>query len=157
MPVGAASIRLTSPMRIARHEVGTCVSDTRQTNGRIRANRYEPIVQHRNGEISAHQFPALPSSLAPLDLRNGQPLGRLKTTAFPLHSPGPLIQRLAAPSLSPACQHRGTHLSARARVRSIELDRCTDATQKGTAAQRRRGPVETSERHHHQVSRPYAL
>ena len=41
-----------------------------------------------------------------------------------------------------------TH-SARARAaRSIELDRCTGATQKSTVTQRRRGPVEACERHH---------
>ena len=40
MPLGAASIRMTSPMRSARHEVGTCVSDTRQTNRRMSVNPY---------------------------------------------------------------------------------------------------------------------
>ena len=35
MPIGAASTRSTSAMRSARHEVGTCVSDTRQTNKRM--------------------------------------------------------------------------------------------------------------------------
>ena len=158
MPHSAISTRPTSPMLSARHEVGTYVSDTRQTNKRMSVNRHEPIVQHSNGEParakSPHRPVRSPRSTYVTDKR-WDDLG-LKTTAFPLHSPGPLIQRLAAPSLSPACQHRGTHLSARARARSIELGRCTGATQKGTAAQQRRGPVETCERHH-QVSRPYAL
>ena len=70
MPIGAASIRSTSLMRSARHKVGTCVSDTRETNGRMRVNRYESIVQRSNGGISAHQFLSPPRSLAPLTLRN---------------------------------------------------------------------------------------
>ena len=47
-------------------------------------------------------------------------------------APDPLIRRLTAASLSPACQHRGTHLAARARARSIELDQCAAATLKMT-------------------------
>ena len=45
-------------------------------------------------------------------------------------APEPLIRRLAATSLSPACQRRKTYLAARARARSIELDRCAAATLK---------------------------
>ena len=45
-------------------------------------------------------------------------------------------------SLSPARQHRTTHLTAQARARSIEFDRCTGTPQKGAAAQPRRGRVD---------------
>ena len=154
MPIGASSIRSMSPVRSTHHEAGTYVSDTRQTNKRMSVNRYESILQHSNGEPaqSSHRPDRSPRSTYATNDRwddSGRPHS---------HSvaPGPLLLRLAAAWLSPACQNRGTHLSARARARSIELDRCTCATQKGTAAQRRRGPVETCERHH-QVSTPYAL
>ena len=51
MPLGVWPIESTSPTRSARHEVGTCVSDTRQTNRRRRVNQYDKrIVLHSNGE-----------------------------------------------------------------------------------------------------------
>ena len=71
-------------------------------------------------------------------------------------APEPLIRRLAATSLSPACQRRRTHLAARARARSIELDRCAAATLK--MRRRRSRPAQmmavraTPRRGHHMVT-----
>ena len=74
------------------------------------------------------------------------------------HSAAPdrLIRRHAAASLSPACQHRGTHLAARARARSIELNRCAAVALKMT--RRRSRPAQimavsaTPRRGHHTVT-----
>ena len=70
-----------------------------------------------------------PRPIAPLELRNGRPLGRLKTLTPPSAAPGLLTLRLAAASFSPACQQqRMAHLSeARARARSIEFEPAQDA------------------------------
>ena len=106
MPIGAASIRSTSLMRSARHKVGTCVSDTRETNGRMRVNRYAPIVQRSNGGISAHQFISPPRSLAPLALRNWQ----LATAGAPQDDRIPTPHSPGVPS-NPALRRRGLALA----------------------------------------------
>ena len=105
----------------------------------VRANR---TAQQRR--TRACQILPPPRSLAPLDLRNGRPLGQLKTTVFPLCSPrssDPVPRRGLALAGVPAANDAP---SARARARSIDPDRCplyAGKTQKGRAAQPRRGVV----------------
>ena len=50
MSVGTTLANSTSPVRSARHEAGTYVPHNRQTNRRMRVNRYTPIAQHSNCE-----------------------------------------------------------------------------------------------------------
>ena len=80
------------------------------------------IVLHSNGEPvrtkSSHRPGCSPRSTYATDDRwdySRRPQSRSA-------APEPLIRRLAAGSLSPACQRRKTHLAARARARAIELD-----------------------------------
>ena len=133
LPLGVGSIESTSPTRSARHEVGTCVSDTRQTNRRRRVNQYDKrIVLHSNGEPvrakSSHRPGCSPRSIYATDSRWDYSRRPQSHSA----APKSLIRRLAAASLSPACQRRKTHLTAQARERSIKLVRCAAATLKTT-------------------------
>ena len=88
------------------------------------------IVLHSNGEPvrakSSHRPGCSPRSTYVTDDRWDYSRRPQSHSA----APEPLIRRLAATSLSPACQRRRTHLAARARPRSIELDRCAAATLK---------------------------
>ena len=159
MPLGVGSIESTSPTRSARHEVGTCVSDTRQTNRRTRVNQYnnnKRIVLHSNGEPvraeSSHRPGcSLRSTYATDDRWDDSRRPQSHSAA-----PEPLIRRLAAASLSPACQRRKTHLAARGRARSIELDRCAAAALETT--RRRSRPAQmiavraTPRRGHHMAT-----
>ena len=100
MTVGATSIRSTSPMRSAHHEPDTYVSDARQTNKRMSVNRYEPIVQHSNGESarakSSHRPDrSLRSTYATDDRWNDSRRPHSHSVA-----PGPLVLRLVAASLA---------------------------------------------------------
>ena len=87
LPLGVGSIEPTSPTRSARHEVGTCVSDTRQTNRRRRVISTTSDCTPQQWRTCACQIFPPPRSLAPFDVRNLRPLGLLKTTAIPLRSP----------------------------------------------------------------------
>ena len=56
------------------------------------AHEHESVRLNRTAQqwrTRACQIILPPRSLAPLDLRNGRPLGHLNTTAFPLRSPRP--------------------------------------------------------------------
>ena len=87
LPLGVDLIEPTSPTRSARHEVGTCVSDTRQTNRRRRVISTTSDCTPQQWRTRVCQILPPPRSLAPFDLRNLRPLGLLKTTAIPLRSP----------------------------------------------------------------------
>jgi hypothetical protein len=151
MLLGVGSIESTSPTRSARHEVGTCVSDTRQTNRRTRVNQYnnnKRIVLHSNGEPvraeSSHRPGcSLRSTYATDDRWDDSRRPQSHSAA-----PEPLIRRLAAASLSPACQRRKTHLAARARARSIEFDRCAAATLETTRRRSRLAQMMAVRAHH---------
>ena len=67
--------------------------------------------------MCACQVLSTPRSLAPLELRDGRPLGRLRTIAFPLHSPHPspkMTRRVLTPTGVPALKDapRSTSTSA---------------------------------------------
>ena len=134
MPLGVWSIESTSPTRSARHEVGTCVSDTRHTNRRRRVNQYDKrIVLHSNGEpVRATKSPHRPGFSPRSTYVTDDRWDYSRRPQSHSAAPEPLIRRLAAASLSPAYQRRKTHLAARGRARSIELDRCAAATLKTT-------------------------
>ena len=87
LPLGVGLIEPTSPTRSARHEVGTCVSDTRQTNRRRRVISTTSDCSPQQWRTRACKILPPPGSLAPFDLRNLRPLRLLKTTAIPLRSP----------------------------------------------------------------------
>ena len=87
LPLGVGSIEPTSPTRSARHEVGTCVSDTRQTNRRRRVISTTSDCTPQQWRTRSCQIPPPPRSLVPFDLRNLRPLGLLKAIAIPLRSP----------------------------------------------------------------------
>ena len=67
--------------------------------------------------MCACQVLSTPRSLDPLELRDGRPLGRLRTIAFPLHSPHPspkMTRRVLTPTGVPALKDapRSTSTSA---------------------------------------------
>ena len=140
MSAGTTSVRPTSPIRSARHKTGTYVPDTRQTNKRMSVNRYEPIVQPSNGERARAKIFPPPRSLAPLDLRDGRPLGRLKTIVLSLRSlrssdPAPRRGLALAGVPAPTDAPCSTTTSALHRVRPLYGH---DAKGQGRAATARR-------------------
>ena len=126
-----------------------CQTRDRRTAHGVESSHVESVVHNGNGECvrrakSFHSPDRSPRSSYATDDR----WGGSKHSHPPLRSPrptDPAILRLAVASLSPACQQRMTHLSARARACSIEFERCTGTTQKGRAAQPpRRGALEAA-------------
>ena len=62
-----------SAMRIARHEVGTCVSDTRHTNGRIKMLDMGDAPTSLGHRIDAELCSSLTHRQQVLDLRGSRP------------------------------------------------------------------------------------